>query len=436
MSEQQKVFDDKAQKLALWLNGAENKLTELRKDADKATDLPRLQDAVKILAAEAISKDADMAEVTTAAKDCQDVMKIVGGNANDVDSVSSKANKLRKQLEDLHARIADLANKVQLAVLQSQGMHEGLDTMLNWAKGVEKSLLELKPISLNPSVLPDQKQEIGMLKADVDSHLPGLELLKTQVADMAASGNDKAGVKVEEQKLQKLNESVTSFIDRCDKRETNIKDITRKLDEFTKMTKKFLEWIAATEEKLDMKDLPRTNAGALLERLAEIRNDFDEKEKDWLNIKSLADSLLKDPRTGDSGYVKDKTAQCEKSWTEMLELLADREKDIQDLKDSEENYKMTRDSVFAWLSNSENQLQQLEGTAGDIETMQQKVEELKKLEEDVDKHQDSFNKLNDVGQLLDSLQHPELKSSPLKRSKLLLLNFIAFNDYDLFHAFQ
>lgn len=417
VGEHQKSMESKTLKLASWLTSAELRLHNLSTSADKILELAHLLETVKVLAAETIGKDADMADVTSAAQSCAEAMKAVNACAEDTLVPLTKAQQMYKRLQDLHSDIADLANKLQLAVVQSQGVHDGLDNMLAWAKSIDKTLAGLKPISVNPAVLSDQRQEIGVLKTDIDSHVPGLDLLKSSVAEIAASGKNKDSIKAEELKLQKLESELKAIVNKAESRDRDLKQVGDTLDDFVKKSKKFQEWIGIAEDKLEMKDLPKTDASPSLDCLQSIKGEIDQKEKDVNSLQQLSENLINDPCTGDHSFVRDSVSQINKYWADLLNLLSDKSREIEEMKDSEDKYKAARDAMMQWLDDSEGRLQSLESAGGDVESLRQLVEELTRLDDEVDKQQEQLDTLNELGQLLDSLQHPELLASPSRRSK-------------------
>lgn len=425
--DQQKMLDDKADRLANWLTGAERRLHDLTAAIDKPAKLVQLQETLKVLTTEAISKESEMIDVTSAVQSCENCMKAVNASHDDIQVAPAKAEKLRKRLQDLHGDIADLANKLQLAVVQSQGVHDGLDSMLAWAKTMDKTLAGLKPVSVNPAVMSDQRLEIGVLKTDIDSHMPGLDLLKSSVAEMAATGKNKDSIKAEELKLQRLDSELKALADTAEKRENDVKDISDKVDDFVKKAKKLQDWITAAGDKLDMKDVLTPDAASQQQCVADVKRERDDKEKDFHLLQQLSQDLLSNPRTGDHAHMKDAIAQLGKDWAELALLIDDKDKEAQQTKDSEDRYKAARNAMIQWLDDSEAKLQTLETANGsDVDSQ---IDELSHLADDVDKQVQPLDELNNLGLQLDNLQHPELASQP-RRS-----NCTSTTKFQLIHCF-
>ena len=233
----------------------------------------------------------------------------------------------------------------------------------------------LKPISLIPEVLGEQDQEVQLMKAEIDSHKPGLESINTSVHDMIKNSDPATQAKLQD-KLDQLNQGYQSCSSRIRDREEDLKTIKVKLSTFQDMASAQESWLVPSLETLESQEVDQMEATLLKDRLHDMRLQSEERKVELKAIQTLSDELVKHPNTGDVGHVKDKMAQLVQSWKDLNDMHADREKDVEYRENQSHKYHQARDEVIQWLDRMENKVGQLEPVAIDVEIIERQIEEL------------------------------------------------------------
>lgn len=120
-------------------------------------------------------------------------------------AIESTVVDLDKQFDLLKGAMSDRTQELETALVHSQGVQDGIDSLLGWLNDVENQLRnQQKPVSLFQERLEEQIRDHKLLQTDIDSHRPSIVGIAQSAEDLIRSGSNARIAKKIESKLKEL----------------------------------------------------------------------------------------------------------------------------------------------------------------------------------------------------------------------------------------
>ena len=375
--ERQREYNEAVFKMQAWLLDAEQNAKAIKSEpigSDPMAITDQL-DTVKALSAEVFAHSKNLDELKRAARHFVEKMKELGADDMTLHDIEELVNQLADRHGFVTAETTARSNVLQTALVQSQGVQEGIDSLLGWLRDTEASITSVRPISLNEETLNDQIQELQVLKADIESHLPSVDSVNKSGADVMKS-SDPEVAQVMGDKLSDLNNRFEAVALKCKERGEGLDSVFDQLTEFSDRVDKFNEWLTPTLETLESKETTQLDTPEFKERLNDIQVDLESKMAELSLIRDIGQDLVSSQKTGDVKKIKDTMAECERNWHDFNEVLADKQKEAVYREERSNQYAEARDAVLKWLTTTETKIDDLEPVAIDVEIIAKQIEEL------------------------------------------------------------
>lgn len=128
---------------------------------------------------------------------------------------------LQARVDDLAARVTQISDKaglrcsdIQKAIVQSQGVHDGVDSLLGWVRSAETSVNALgRPVTLDRTAITSQLHDVDSLMSDISNHSDSIAAMNTaaQSPDQRADVTDRSVIRCIEKKNNEMNLLRISF---------------------------------------------------------------------------------------------------------------------------------------------------------------------------------------------------------------------------------
>jgi len=325
------------------------------------------------LDAATLQKELAQTEVVTAElsvqKKLMDKLRAAAETLKSVGADDESLLVLVDSVSDKFARISDSAvdrcNKLQVAIVKSQGVHEGVDGLLGWMHDAEVSLGSLaRPVRLDAESIAARITEAASLRADVESRAGSVD----EVNRNAAAESDSPDV---DAKLHDLNSRYGRVADACREREALLHSLSGQLTEFQQAIKQFDSWLLPVFNVLDSR-------GVLTEtRLRDIADDVKAHEADVDNVQRLASEISSSPVVGDASQVRDAMSEMERAMDDVHKALTARQQEGELCDQKSGRFEDLRQEVVAWLREKEQQTEAFEPAAVDVELLDAQTKQLK-----------------------------------------------------------
>ena len=323
-----------------------------------ATALQKELTQTKVITAELSVQKKMMDKLRAAAE----TLKSVGADDESllvlVDTVSAK-------FADISDSAVDRCNKLQVALVRSQGVHEGVDGLLGWIHDAEVSLSSLaRPVRLDRESIAARMTEAASLRADVEGRASSVD----EVNRSAAAESDSPDV---DAKLRDLNSRYGRVADACQEREALLHGLSGQLTEFQQAVKQFDGWLLPVFDVLDSRDVLTET------QLREIADDVKAHEADVDGVQRLASEISSSPVVGDSNQVHDAASEMERAMDDVRKALSARQQEGELRGQTSGRFEDLRQVVVSWLKEKEEQTETFEPVAVDVELLSAQTEQLK-----------------------------------------------------------
>lgn len=334
-----------------------------------------------------------------------------------------------REVEDKYLQLAEaLAERLQIldtALVQSQGVQDALDSLIQWLNTIENQLKSLmKPASLNKERLDEQLREQRLIHAEIESHRASLESVAYSAQDLINnSSNSRLASKIQ----AKLSDVLTRYEKiqmKTLQRGDFLEEISQSLSKFNVQVEHFEQWYADLIDQLESRDLNKLSHEEFAHKIEQFilkrekqRNNFEEMINNGKNLIAKKDVT-------DVGVVREKIKALENLWKDLNISLEEKQKASRARAEQLNAYERLRDSVLDWLNNFESRVNRLEVVALDLNILKRQSDDLKPLVKEYRDYAATLDKLNDLGSSYDSLTRSDSPSrrrsaySPAKRQSV------------------
>lgn len=270
------------------------------------------------------------------------------------------------------ARISDAANTrcsgLQTAIVQSQGVQDGIDGLLSWAKSAETAVAALsRPIPLDRDALASRLQDVTALMADIDSHANSIDAMKKAVSE---SQSDPASEAAISGKLNDLNAQFDKVKSDCSSHQAQFSGLNSKLTKLNEALGQYDDWVSSAFDILDSNDAPSEEGR---QRLVD---DVEKHRADLDAIHRLADEVINSPNVGDASRIRDAVAGADRGLEDLSEVVASQERQgaLRDMRSNQ--FADSLGSTVKWLQTKEERVEAMEPVAVSLSSVDQQIEEL------------------------------------------------------------
>ncbi|XP_072387789.1 microtubule-actin cross-linking factor 1 isoform X30 [Diabrotica undecimpunctata] len=413
----QREYSDALDKAKEWLREAEpraNKLLNEPIGGDPKTVEEQLQKA-KALNNEFVvnGRLIDNAKQATSA-----LLRSLEGqiSPSEMARLEEPVKSLENKYNQLCSAIANRCQELDTALVQSQGVQDALDGIIDWLNQAENQFKNIqKPASLIKERLEEQLREHRIFQSDIDTHISSIDNVYMSANELIMSTSNARVAKKIEGKLNDVKVRFEKLFDRAQQRGVFLEGINQDLIVFNNQATKFDEWYNSVIEIIESKDmnrLPMEEYSKQMKKLVANREDNRSMYEDTVKI---GKDLLNKRDVTDTTNVRDRVKALENQWKQMDNLLEEKARLSKLRAEQQSNYEALRQKVNDWLSKMETKVSRLEAVAVHLETLKKQNEELKPISKDYRDFGSTIDKINDVGSAYDSLVRGDRPESPSRR---------------------
>ncbi|XP_023287984.1 dystonin isoform X25 [Orussus abietinus] len=336
-----------------------------------------------------------------------------------------------KELEDKYRQLsnalADKCQELDTALVQSQGVQDALDGLVNWLNNAETQFKNLqRPASLQKERLEEQQRDQRVLQADLDSHRASVEAISTSAHDLLLNSSNARVAKRIEGKLKDVQSRFEKLLDKSLRRGEFLDEISQALGEFLAQTSKFDSWYAHMVEALESRETSKLDVSEYETRMAQLSDKREDQRGNFEDLVRNGKGLVSKKDITDAAPIRDKIKALESQWKELGNLLEEKQRLSRSRAEQLSAYEKLKDQVVDWLTRTESKVQRLQPVAVDLEKLKKQVEELKPVHKEYRDYGVTVDKVNDLGMAYDSLLKERGESptrrrgstSPTKRSSI------------------
>nr|XP_022907001.1 microtubule-actin cross-linking factor 1 isoform X2 [Onthophagus taurus] len=316
----------------------------------------------------------------------------------------------------LKEALADRCQELDTALVQSQGVQDALDGIITWLTMAENQFKNLqKPASLIRERLEEQLREHRVFQSDVDTHVSSIDSVYLSASELISSTSNARVAKKIETKLNDVRTRFEKLYDRVEKRGEFLNDVSKHLSVFTSEADQFEEWYNGVMEIIESRDFTKLSIEEYSSRMKDIAANRDDKRALFEDVIKTGKDLVNKRDVIDTSHIRDRVKSMENNWRDLNMILDEKQKLSKQRAEQLNAYESLREQVNDWLSRMEHKIARLDSVAVEIETLKRQAEELKPIVKEYRDYSTMIDKINDVGNMYDSLLRGDRSDSPSRR---------------------
>lgn len=420
----QREYQDALDKARQWLSAIQPRVLTALGDpiaADPQTVQDQMNEA-KVLHNEFLAQGR---LIDNAKQSLASLLKSLSGqlSPSEVSSLEAPVNDIQNKYAQLLEALTERCKLLDTALVQSQGVQDALDGLVNWVNATEdKFKLQFRPASLIRERLQDQIRDHRALMADLESHNASIQSVTITAKDLMATASNARVAKKTEDKLRDVVSRYEKLFEKALKRGDFLDETLLQLNKFTDESGSIETELCNLHEQLEGRELAALPAEELAKRMSEMARYKDRLRPMYEDCVRLGKELIGKRDVTDTGPVRDRVKALETQWRNLDTSLDEKAKLSKQKADHLNAYENLKGEVLSWLSSIEARTNSLSPVAVDGEVIKRQIDELRPI---IKEHRDygpTIDKVNDLGANYDALIRPDSPQrkrsaySPIKRS--------------------
>ncbi|XP_060518136.1 microtubule-actin cross-linking factor 1 isoform X29 [Cylas formicarius] len=413
----QREYSDALDKARTWLKDAESRANKLLNEpigGDPKTVEEQLQKA-KALNNEFVAngKLVDNAKQATVS-----LLRSLEGqiSPSEIHRLEEPVQNLENKYNQLSNAIVNRCQELDTALIQSQGVQDALDGIIDWLNQAENQFKNMqRPASLVQERLDEQLREHRAFQSDIDTHISSIDSVYMSANELIVSTSNARVAKKIEGKLNDVKTRFEKLFDRVQNRGVFLGEINRDLVAFNNQAAKFDKWYREIMEIIESRDLAKMPNEQYKAQMKEIARNRDDNRALFEEVVGIGKELLNKRDVTDTSNVREKVKSMETQWKD-LENLMDEKTKLSKLRHEQQNaYETLKEQVLDWLSRMETKITRLDTVAIHLDTLKKQNDELKPIAKEYKDYSSTVDKVNDVGTAYDNLTRGDRPDSPSRR---------------------
>ncbi|CAG0891815.1 unnamed protein product [Cyprideis torosa] len=399
VGDKQKQYIESIERCVNWLNDVEPRASALLQEAIPADPRGVQEHLDKV---KAVNNDIiqNSRLFDAAQQSAQNLLDFASGYLSPKESknIEVTVNDLTDRYNNIARAVGARSQELEVALLESQGVQDALDSLMNWMNQVEAQMRAvMKPASLNRERLTDQINEIRILQSDIDSHRSSIMSVTQAVNDLVRNASNVRIAKKVEGKLQDFQSRFSAADEKLSTRGKQLDTLLTEVQEYSTKAQSFDAWFDDIRGIITNPDEEEFQA-----QIPQLARDRDSRAPAFEQMISSGKSLVKKKDVCDVTPIKDEMMGMEIQWKELGDLFDEYLKLNKDRNAQKYNYESLRDQVNQWLSRMERSVDALGPVAIDPDAIRRQQEEVKPLVKEHGDYGPTIDRVNELGSQCDT----------------------------------
>ncbi|XP_062981113.1 dystonin isoform X11 [Elgaria multicarinata webbii] len=260
---------------------------------------------------------------------------------NTLDTIVDKYNQLSKAVNDRN-------EKLQITLTRSLSVQDGLDEMLDWMNGVEKSLEDQGQVPLNSTSIQDVISKSMALEQDIVGRQSSLNAMKEKMNKFMETADPSTASSLQ----AKMNELSVRFCEANNKQKKKMEELEglkTKVEMFECLSDKLQSFLDRKTQVFSEADVPGKDITEISLNVQETNTELMEQKKDLEVLQHLIEELSLHALPGDKSLVLEKVNALSKKFREMEETIQKKEEDVSSCQQQMDTFKLHVESLKKWI---------------------------------------------------------------------------------------
>ncbi|XP_074803960.1 dystonin isoform X7 [Natator depressus] len=296
-------------------------------------------------------------------------------------------DEIQKTLDDIVGRYDSLSRsvnerneKLQITLTRSLSVQDGLDEMLDWMGGVEKSLEEQGQMPLNSAAIQDIISKNIMLEQDIAGRQSSINAMNEKVNKFIETTDPSTASCLQ----AKMNELSVRFAKACTRHKgklAKMEELKTKVELFEGLSEKLQSFLDKKIQTLNETDAPGKDVTEVSQYMQETSTALVDHKKDLEVLHQLLEELSVHGLPGDKALVLEKLNALTKKFKEVEETVKEKEEDVSSCQEQMDTFKLLVESLKKWMNETTDRIPAVQPSLN-TEDLKKPLEDIRKLEEE------------------------------------------------------
>ncbi|KAB1261408.1 Dystonin [Camelus dromedarius] len=293
---------------------------------------------------------------------------------------------IQKTLGDIVGRYDDLAKsvgerneKLQMTLTRSLSVQDGLDEMLDWMGGVERSLGEQGQVPLNSTALQDVISKSIMLEQDIAGRQSSINAMNEKVKTFTETADPSTASSLQA-RMKDLSRRFSEASHKHKEKLAKMEELKTKVELFENLSEKLQTFLETKPQALTEADVPGKDVTELSQYMQESTSELLERKKDLEVLQNLLKEISRHGLPGDKALVFEKTNNLSKKFKEMEDAVREKKEAVSSCQEQMNTFQVLVKSLKSWIKETTESVPMVQPSFG-AEDLEKSLEETKKLQE-------------------------------------------------------
>ncbi|XP_067421590.1 dystonin isoform X1 [Emydura macquarii macquarii] len=338
-------------------------------------------------------------------------------------------DEIQKTLDDIVGRYDSLSKsvnerneKLQITLTRSLSVQDGLDEMLDWIGGVEKSLEEQGQVPLNSAAIQDIISKNIMLEQDIAGRQSSINAMNEKVNKFIETTDPSTASSLQ----AKMNELSVRFSDARSKHKgklAKMEELKTKVELFEGLSEKLQSFLDKKTQALNETDAPGKDVTEVSQYMQETSTELIDHKKDLEVLHQLLEELSVHGLPGDKALVLEKLNALTKKFKEVEETVKEKEEDVSSCQEQMDTFKLLVESLKKWMKETTDRIPAVQPSLN-TEDLKKPLEDIRKLEDEWTLKAPEIQKTNSRGtslcNLISAVTSPAKSRAAAKSGRMVL----------------
>uniref|UniRef100_A0A8D0BYN7 Dystonin n=1 Tax=Salvator merianae TaxID=96440 RepID=A0A8D0BYN7_SALMN len=372
-------YEDASSGLLSGLQASEEALTKQLSEAIAVDpqNLQRQLEATKVLQGQVSSHQVAVEKLKKAAEVLFDTR---GELLPDKDEIQNALDTIVDKYNHLSKAVNDQNEKLQITLTRSLSVQDGLDEMLDWMNGVEKSLEEQGQVPLNSAAIQDVISKNLALEQDIVGRQSSLNAMKEKMNKFMETADPSTASSLQ----AKMNELSLRFCEANNKHKKKLEKLEglkSKVELFECLSDKLQSFLDQKTQALSEADIPRKDVTEISQYVQETNTELMEQKKDLEVLQHLIEELSPHVLPGDKSLVLEKVNALSKKFRDMEAAIQEKEEDVSSCQQQMDAFNHHVESLKKWMDDMTGRIPVAE-TSLNAENLKKHLQSTKNLEDE------------------------------------------------------
>ncbi|XP_005518169.1 PREDICTED: dystonin isoform X6 [Pseudopodoces humilis] len=319
----------------------------------------------------------------------------------DKDEIQKTLDDIVERYDNLSKSVNERNEKLQVTLTRSLSVQDGLDEMLDWMEGVEKSLKEQDQVPLNSAAIQDIISKSIMLEQDIAGRQSSINTMNEKVKKFMETADPSTASTLQ----AKMSELAGRFSEASNKHREKLmkmEELKTKVELFEGLSTKLQSFLDEKNQALSETEAPRKDVSEVSQYMQEAGVELAQHKKDLEVLKQLLEELSFHALPGDKALVLEKVNALSKKFKEVEETIKEKEEDVSSCQKQMDAFELLVESLKKWIKETTERIPAAQPSLN-TEELKKPLEDTLNLKDEWTLKAPELQKMNSRGTLLCNL---------------------------------